>query len=273
MSETGWQEVGRVIPDAPLNVGPRRIKDNPPYPSRLPTVVILAGGFGTRVSHLLPGIPKPMAPVAGRPFIEWVVRFFARHGAREFVLSTGYLADVIADHFARQPVPDVRVTCTPETTPLGTAGGFLNCLPSERSESDLWLVVNGDSLVFADPLPLVAPLHAGTADAALLGLALDDAARYGTVEIDPTGRLTAFREKTPGAGVINTGVYAFNGAALRGLPERRPLSFETEVFPTLVAAGRVAGAKTAARFLDIGTPASLAEAEQFIVQNQTEFLP
>lgn len=242
-------------------------------PSRLPPVVILAGGFGTRVSHLLPGLPKPMAPVAGRPFVEWVVRFFARHGAREFVLSTGYLADVIAAHFAGQPVPGVRVACTPETTPLGTAGGFLNCLPSVPAPTAAWLVANGDSLVFADPEPLVAPLRTGAADAALLGLALDDAARYGTLEIDGRGRLAAFREKRPGAGVINTGVYAFTGAALRGLPARRPLSFETDVFPALATAGRVAVARTAARFLDIGTPASLAEAERFIVQNQHEFLP
>ena len=245
----------------------------------LPPVVILAGGFGTRVRHLLPNLPKPMAPVAGRPFIEWVVRFYARYGCTEFVLSTGYLADVIDAHFARQPVARVRVTCRPETTPLGTAGGFLNCVPTElggataSAPRDAWLVVNGDSLVFADPRPLLAPLADGSADAALLGLALDDASRYGTLETDAQYRLIAFREKLPGAGVINTGVYAFTGTAIRGMPSKRPLSFETDVFPSLAATGRVVVARTAAAFLDIGTPASLAEAERFIVQNQHEFLP
>jgi len=241
--------------------------------SRPPPVVILAGGFGTRVRHLLPDVPKPMAPVAGRPFVEWVVRFFARHGCTEFVLSTGFLADVVAAHFAPQPVAGVRVTCRPETTPLGTAGGFLNCVPMAPAAHDAWLVVNGDSLVFADPRPLLAPLAEGRADAALLGLALDNASRYGTLEIAAPDRLVAFREKQPGAGVINTGVYALMGAALRGLPAARPLSFETDVFPQLAAGGRVAVARTAAAFLDIGTPASLAEAERFIVQNQHEFLP
>lgn len=240
---------------------------------RPPPVVILAGGFGTRVAHLLPGVPKPMAPVAGRPFVEWVVRFFARHGCTEFVLSTGYLAEVIAAHFATRPVAGVRVTCRPETTPLGTAGGFLNCAPANLPPRDVWLVANGDSLVFADPRPLVAPLVAGGADAALLGLALADASRYGTLDIDAQARLVAFREKQPGAGVINTGVYAFTGAAIVGMPPGRPLSFETDVFPRLAAGGRVAVARTEAAFLDIGTPASLAEAERFIVQNQHEFLP
>ncbi len=242
--------------------------------TRLPPVVILAGGFGTRVRHLLPDVPKPMAPVAGRPFIEWVVRFFARHGGTEFVLSTGYLAEKIEAHFAREPVRGVRVTCRPETTPLGTAGGFLNCVPTATpATNDVWLVLNGDSLVFADPKPLIAPLVAGAADAALLGLALDDAARYGTLEVGAGERLVAFREKQPGAGVINTGVYAFTGKAIRAMPAKRPLSFETDVFPTLAATGRVAVARTHAAFLDIGTPASLAEAERFISQNQPEFFP
>ena len=65
--------------------------------------VILAGGLGTRVQNLLPGIPKPMAPVAGRPFLEWVLRFLARQGVRRAVISIGYLAQVIADHCQRHP--------------------------------------------------------------------------------------------------------------------------------------------------------------------------
>ena len=240
---------------------------------RLPPVVILAGGFGTRVRHLLPDVPKPMAPVRGRPFIEWVVRYFAKKGCADFTLSTGYLAEVIARHFETQPVPNVRVTCRPETTPLGTAGGFLNCLPPLLPPRSTLLVVNGDSLVFADPRPLIAPLAAGRADAAVLGLALDDAARYGTLEVDASGRLIAFREKRPGAGLINSGVYAFTGAVIRAMPVVRPLSFETEVFPVLAGKGRVEVVRTAAPFLDIGTPASLAEAEVFIAGNQHEFLP
>lgn len=239
----------------------------------MPPVVILAGGFGTRIRHLLPGVPKPMAPVQGRPFVEWVVRFFARHGCTEFILSTGYLADVVAEHFSREPVPGVRVSCRPETVPLGTAGGFLNCVPAAVAAEERWLVVNGDSLVFADPGPLLTPLASGSADATVLGLDLADAGRYGTLEIDRRDRLVAFREKQPGAGVINTGVYAFSGAAIRTLPKSRPLSFETEVFSRLASTGRVAVARTTATFLDIGTPASFAEADQFIAGHQSEFFP
>ena len=240
---------------------------------RPPPVVVLAGGFGTRVRHLLNDVPKPMAPVGGRPFVEWVVRFYARHGCTEFILSTGFLAEVVAAHFARGPVPGVRVTCRPETEPLGTAGGFLNCLPEAPLAGDVWLVANGDSLALADPRPLIAPLEAGRADAALLGLAFEDAGRYGTLEVGEKDRLLSFREKRPGAGLINAGVYAFSGAAIRGMPAKRPLSFERDVFPGMASAGRATVARTTAKFLDIGTPDSLAQAERFIADNRQELLP
>jgi D-glycero-alpha-D-manno-heptose 1-phosphate guanylyltransferase len=239
--------------------------------SSFPEVVVLAGGFGTRVRHLLPDIPKPMAPVAGRPFVEWVVRFYARYGAKRFALSTGYLAEKISAHFAAQPVPGISVRCVPETTALGTAGGFLNCVPGAAPQTEQWVVVNGDSLVFGDPKPLVAPLAAGSADAAVLGLAMDDASRYGSLDCEGD-RLVAFAEKRPGRGVINAGVYAFHRRALASLPARRPLSFEIDVFPGLAAERRVAVAQTTAAFLDIGTPATLAEAERFILTHQHEFL-
>lgn len=235
----------------------------------LPTVVLLAGGFGTRLKSVLPDTPKPMAPVAGRPFIEWIVRFFARRGARDFVLSTGHLAGQVGRHFAAQPVAGVNVACRAETTPLGTAGGFLNCLEGPGP----WIVANGDSLVLADPRPLLRPLQKGSADASVLGLKVGDASRYGTLETDASAKLTAFREKRPGSGVINSGVYAFTAAALQGLPAKRPLSFEFDVFPALAARGRVAVEPAAAPFLDIGIPSSLAEADRFILQHPSEFLP
>ncbi len=234
-------------------------------------VVLLAGGFGTRVSHLLPGMPKPMAPVCGKPFLEWVVRFYARHGFKEFVLSTGHLSHVIAIHFATKPVPDVTVACCAEVGPLGTAGGFLNCTDAKAAGAPVWLVANGDSLVVADPRPLVELTRTPNTEAALLGLSLPDAGRYGTMEVSSNGRLRSFREKQPGPGIINAGVYAFSHDAVCRMPGRRPLSFELDVFPTLAAAGRTSVQVVSAPFIDIGTPETLAEAEAFITANKDRF--
>ncbi len=236
------------------------------------SVIILAGGFGTRVKHLLPGIPKPMALVYGRPFIEWVICYYAQCGLTNFIISTGYLAEIIERHFSTKPVPGVAVSHRVESTPLGTAGGALNCLPADAPLTSRWLVVNGDSLVFADPLPLLQLVDQGPAEAALLGLKLPDTSRYGTLEVDSQDRLTAFREKRPGSGIINAGVYAFTGAVLQEQPSRRPLSFEFDIFPQLAAEKRVAVSSVEAPFLDIGTPESLAQAERFIAENQSRFL-
>jgi D-glycero-alpha-D-manno-heptose 1-phosphate guanylyltransferase len=234
-------------------------------------VVILAGGFGTRVRHLLPGIPKPMASVLGRPFLEWVVRFYAGHGLQDFILSTGYLSEVVERHFASGPVAGVRVSCRREDTPLGTAGGFLHCTDPAAPADTQWLVVNGDSLVFADPSPLLARVRTAAAPAGLLGLSLPDASRYGSLDVTADGWLRAFREKQPGAGTINAGVYVFPQSTVLAQPARRPLSFELDVFPQLAAAGRVAVEAVSAPFLDIGTPETLAAAEDFIGRHQDRF--
>lgn len=234
-------------------------------------VVILAGGYGTRIRHLLPDLPKPMAPVNGRPFVEWVIRYFAAQGCTEFVLSTGYLANRVSSYFAQHPIDGLTVTCVPEVSAQGTAGGFLQAIQA-LPPRPAWLVVNGDSLVLADPRPLLTLLQMHAASAALLGLAMDDAGRFGTLKIGAAGQLTAFREKAPGAGLINAGVYAFDTGSLARLPTRRPLSLECDVFPTWAADGQVYVSQAKAPFLDIGTPETLHLAERFITLNQHYFL-
>lgn len=228
--------------------------------------ILLAGGFGTRIQHLLPDRPKPMALVAGRPFLEWIVRFFHQEGVRDFTLSTGFRAEVVNEHFARLKLHGAKIDCVPETRPLGTAGGFLLCADAAPTPPELWLVANGDSLTLTALAPLLAAMADPSVDAAVLGLAMPDAGRYGTLSIAPDGRLLGFAEKQPGPGTINAGVYLFRHRLLADLPARRPLSFETDVFPQLVER-RVQTVTTEAPFLDIGTPASLAQAEEFITRH------
>jgi NDP-sugar pyrophosphorylase family protein len=157
--------------------------------------VVLAGGSGTRVAHLLPGIPKPMAPVAGRPFLEWVVRCLARQGISRVLLSTGHLAGVVERHFQPQPVARVITRCFPETRPLGTGGGFLNAVRLSGEHPEAWLVLNGDSLVFADLTLAAAELSDLAVAGVVMGCSVADAARYGTLSIGPAGELRGFTEK------------------------------------------------------------------------------
>jgi len=234
--------------------------------------VVLAGGFGTRVAHLLAGVPKPMVPVAGRPFLEWVVRYLARQGIRRVILSTGHLAGLVEAHFRSQPVPGVLTQCLAETRPLGTAGGFLNAVRLSSDSPPAWLVLNGDSLVFASLKEVVHELSSPAVAGVLVGCVVADASRYGTVAIGPTGELQGFAEKRPGKGVINAGVYLLRDSLVRELDSRTPLSFEQDVFPQLTQRGALLRVFTVASpFLDIGTPESLRQAQSFIEQNRTQF--
>ena len=234
--------------------------------------VVLAGGFGTRVAHLLAGVPKPMVPVAGKPFLEWVVRWLARQGIRKAILSTGHLADVVESHFRTQPVAGVATRCIAETRPLGTGGGFLNAARLSGETSEAWLVVNGDSLVFANLASAVAELSNPAFAGAVIGCKMADASRYGTLAIGPAGELQGFTEKRPGKGIINAGAYLLRDSLVRQFPAKLPLSFEQEVFPQLVAQGVLLKVCAVdAPFLDIGTPESLRQAQSFIQQNRAEF--
>lgn len=230
--------------------------------------MVLAGGFGTRVRHLLGDLPKPMAPVAGRPFVEWVLRYLLKQGIRQVVLSTGYRAEVVENHFEQEPIPGMAISFAVEKEPLGTGGGFLCSAGSAQFTPRIWLVLNGDSLVFADLAATLSPLSDESISGVIVGRAVPDASRFGTLITDSAGELVKFDEKRPGKGVINSGIYALRHSLLLDFPVRFPLSFEKDVFPELIRLGRrLRVVQTDAPFLDIGTPETLPQAEQFIREN------
>lgn len=233
--------------------------------------VVLAGGFGTRVKHLLPDVPKPMAEVRGRPFVEWIVRYLAREGVAQVILSTGHRAEVVEQHFHRQPVAGVTVRCVAETRPLGTGGGFLHAANASGETPGAWLVLNGDSLAFAN----LASTAAEMSDAAvgvLVGCEAPDASRFGTLRIGAANKLLGFDEKRPGSGVINAGIYLLRDSLLREFPVKEPLSFEADIFPTLIAREKLLKVHVVnTPFLDIGTPESLRQAQSFVEQNRAWF--
>lgn len=232
-----------------------------------PLVVILAGGSGTRVRHLLPGLPKPLAPAAGRPFLEWLIRYFRKQGLIRIVISAGFKAEKIAA-FAK----DAGVECIAEDKAMGTGGGFLHALAATSHADGDVLACNGDSLVLTDLGPLMSALDDRTVEGALLAVRVADASRFGTLKTDGGGRLLGFAEKHPGAGLVNAGVYLFRRAALARFPAKRPLSFEYDVFPALVSQNvKIAVVSCEAPFLDIGTEETLSQAGAFIEKNREWF--
>lgn len=231
---------------------------------RAPCAIILAGGRGTRISHLQPHLPKPLIPANGRPFIEWVIRHFQSQGIGQFVVSLGHLAEVAEAYFRQRPADGLSIKTVREAEPLGTGGGFLFAQQA-AGDADPLVLANGDSLVLADLAGAWRLLEDPTVDGVVVGLAVPDAARYGGLEVDHNGRLQRFREKQPGAGLINAGVYCFRRRLLASFPQQLPLSMELDVFPALLRQGaKLMVHASSAPFLDIGTPESLAEAEEFV---------
>jgi len=229
--------------------------------------VVLAGGFGTRIKHLLPNVPKPMAEVAEKPFLAWVLTYLQRQGIQKALLSTGYLAEIIEQYAQTRPIPDLDLKCYPETRPLGTAGGFLNSVKESQENPKAWLVLNGDSLIFTDLAPLNQYLEDESVDGVILGVSVPDASRFGSLVYDEQKTLLQFAEKQSGKGVINGGVYLLRNKLVQQFPTNFPLSFEYDIFPSLLQQQICLKVHpVTAPFLDIGTPDSLAQAESFIRQ-------
>lgn len=230
------------------------------------TVLVLAGGRGTRLQGLHPETPKPMIPIAGQPFLHWLTLWVAGHGPHDFVFSTGHLAASVDDWARRSDRPALSCRCSREFSPLGTGGAVLHALPICRE----WiLVLNGDSLILRGLDELLALRAEPDHDGGLIGLEVEDTARYGSLILKDGGWLAGFHEKIPGRGLINGGVYLLRRDGLRGLGNKGACSIEYDVFPALIAQGarlRVVPVN-GAPFIDIGTPESLAQADAFVRQH------
>ena len=234
------------------------------------TALILAGGFGTRVQGILHDLPKPMAPVNGKPFVELIVRWLKKQGINKVVISTGYRSEILENHFATQPVADVHICCIRETEPLGTGGGIRFVATQSKVTPEYWLVINGDSLFFTDLKAVFDSV--GEADGLIVTRRVPDTSRYGTVMVDCDGIIESFAEKQSGAGLINGGIYLMPHTLIESFPSKVPLSIEAEVIPGFIAEGKKLKTYQAnAAFLDIGTPESLLHADKFIGSNIAQF--
>lgn len=229
--------------------------------------VILLGGRGTRIAALYPDRPKALVPVAGRPFIEWQIDWLRRGGATSFHLAAGHLAEQMEAWAANQT--DVTVSREPE--PLGT-GGAIRHIETHLHGDQFW-VVNGDTLLphldfqrlenTRKKVPTIGKTAEKSSNDWKMALAVAPiaaAGRFGTVEFDAAGRITAFREKAErAAGWINAGVYAMSRAALAEVPVGQFCSLETDLFPRWAAEQHLLACPAEPPLLDMGTPAGLSE--------------
>ncbi len=230
------------------------------------TAYILAGGFGTRLRQVVSDRPKVLAQVLGRPFVFHILDRLARAGLRRVVFCTGYMAGML-ERLVGPSYRGMELFYSPEDEPLGTAGALRLAL--DRHPSELALALNGDSILDADLAPYLDWFASREYAAALLLARVEDKARYGSVSLDPEGRVLGFAEKGQGGpGLINAGIYLLRSGALDSLTPGKPASLEVDVFPGLAQAEALGGFASGGRFLDIGLPETYAQAGRFLAGNK-----
>jgi mannose-1-phosphate guanylyltransferase len=222
--------------------------------------LVLAGGEGTRLRPLTYTTPKPVLPLAGRPFLSFMLDWTRDHGVDEVILSCGFMSDDV-----RRVLGDIydgmRLRYAVEEEPLGTAGPVRLAYDQGLLEERL-LVLNGDVLTDVDLTAELAQHERTGARVTLALYAVEDTSSYGVVPTDADGRVEAFLEKSAGeaTGRINAGAYVIERAVVgERIPAGRAVSFEREVFPGLVGEG-LYGFPAAGYWIDIGTPERYLEA-------------
>ena len=225
-----------------------------------PPAVLLVGGMGTRLQSVLASAPKPLAPIGDVPFLELLVSQLRSQNISRLVMCTGYLANQIEEKFGDGKKWNVSIEFSKETQPLGTAGALKF---AERYLSDVsdFVVMNGDSFIQMDFDDLIRFHREHDGILSMAVRKVSNSARYGTVQIDESNRVTSFEEKTGVSfpGLINAGVYVCDRAIFDRIPEG-PLSLERDVFPRLLSDG-IFVVEQEGMFIDIGTPEDYAKAQ------------
>lgn len=220
------------------------------------SAIILAGGLGTRLRSAVPDLPKPMAPISGRPFLEHQLNYWINQGISHFVLSVGYRHEIIINHFGNN-YKSAKLEYVIEETPLGTGGGLL--LAAEKvSKNEPFLLLNGDTYFAVDLKTLSEFSLANDADWCFSLFHTQEKGRYMGMDVSPQGEIISLKsDAAPSGQLANGGVYWVNPRALltdRFSPGDK-LSLEDDFFVAAMDSGqRLLGIEVSAIFIDIGVP-------------------
>jgi len=219
--------------------------------------IVLAGGLGTRLREVVPDLPKPMALVAGKPFLEIVLADLARKGVGRVILSIGFMAEKIMSHFGSR-YAGMDICYVVENTPLGTGGGVR--LAMSECRQDHVFIFNGDTFLDLEIEALERHWQAHRYPI-IVGREVPDTSRYGRLLTD-NGRVIGFAEKGIfGPGLINAGCYVFGKGQLDAFPLNTEFSLENDYLAKMVLDVRLEVFITLGHFIDIGVPEDYARAQ------------
>jgi D-glycero-alpha-D-manno-heptose 1-phosphate guanylyltransferase len=223
--------------------------------------IVLAGGFGTRLHGVLKGVPKPLANMAGRPFLDFLLGYLEHQGFRHIILSVGYMHEQIVARFHHH-YRGLDLSYSIEEKPLGTGGAVVASLTKALNEEVF--VINGDTLFAVDFAAMRERFKCVGAQIMIALRPVTDGGRYGTVSVEGN-RISAFVEKgSSGPALINAGTYLLSRTLEIPFPEGTPFSLEVDYLQQAAAALRPHAFVSDSFFIDIGVPDDFHRAQTLI---------
>ena len=239
--------------------------DNP-----LKEAIVLAGGMGTRLQGVVADVPKPMAMVAEKPFLSYLLDYCLVSRIEKVVLAVGYKYEVIQKFYGNQ-YKELRLEYAVEEEPLGTGGAIWNAF--QFITSDTVLLLNGDSVFFVDIQKFYLNHIQNKADISLALKQMCHFDRYGTVELFQN-RIIHFQEKQPTKqGFINAGVYLINKDMILKYPQNNKFSFEKDILEKYIHQLNLIGFVNDGYFIDIGIPDDFYRAQKELQSEGDCFSP
>jgi D-glycero-alpha-D-manno-heptose 1-phosphate guanylyltransferase len=224
--------------------------------------IVLAGGLGTRLRSVAPDVPKAMAPIAGQPFLAYLLQYLEAQGIERVILAVGYRSEAISDFFGEH-YQDLKLVYSVEDEPLGTGGALLQALPNV--DGAFTFVLNGDTFLRLNYPAMAAKLEQSPDTDLMVALRqVPDTRRYGAAVV-VRGRIQGFMARgTEGPGLINAGCYLVARDIFQRYPMPRKFSWEEDFLEPRASEIRPIAFECDAPFIDIGIPEALEEAQTLI---------
>jgi len=221
--------------------------------------IVLAGGFGTRLKSVVKDVPKPLAPINNRAFLEYLFDYLRENGIKKVILSVGYRADLIQNHFGSS-YRDISIEYIFEDTPLGTGGAIKKSLESVKESCNF--ILNGDSFFNIDLRAFKESFDREKADISIALKEMQNFDRYGLIELNQN-RVVEFKEKSfCKKGYINAGIYLVKSDILQNF-ESKSFSFESDFLQKSIDSLNIRGFKSDGYFIDIGIPEDYERAKEY----------
>ena len=231
-------------------------------------VVVLAGGFGTRLRPWTETIPKPLLPILDKSMIEHVLDVLPESQVDKVLIAAGYGVEQIREHFEKIPLP-YEVVIVEETEPLGTGGAIANC--REHLSGGTFCVINGD-LITSLKVEEMLEFHKQNGGIATISLwEVEDPSRFGVADYkEDTGKIMRFQEKPAiedaYSNLINAGTYILEQEIFDFMPDEAH-SIERDIYEKIAETGALNGFPFEGMFVDAGTPPSFVEASQACINS------